>query len=58
MYNINILTRCDDENVRVAIISAVNEVLSCESNVIVRELKRIKNNTPIWGAIGRQENLL
>ena len=57
MWNINILTKCDDENVRVAIISAVNEILSVESNIIVNRMKHGRINSPVWNTISRQENL-
>ena len=40
MYNINILTECNDENVRVAIIAAVCEMLNTDSSLVVNRMKR------------------
>lgn len=58
MYNINILTECNDENVRVAIIAAVSELMnSGDSNFIVNRMRRGKVEAPIWNSISRQENL-
>jgi len=58
MYNINILTECNDEAVRTAIIAAVCETLNGgEGNLIVRRMKRGSVNSPVWNAISRQENL-
>ena len=57
MYNINILTECNDENIRVAIISAVREYIEKESNINVRRIKRIAGNVPVWGRMAREENL-
>ena len=58
MYNINILTECNDENVRVAIIVAVSELMnSGDSNFIVNRVRRSKVEVPVWNSISRQENL-
>ena len=58
MYNINILNECNDEAVRVAIITAVSELLnSNESNLDVFRMRRGRVNSPVWNAISRQENL-
>ena len=58
MYNINILTECNDENVRVAIIVAVSELMnSGDSNFIVNRMRRSKVEVPVWNSISRQENL-
>lgn len=58
MYNINILSECSDEEIRVAIIASVNEFLSKNSSgFFVNRMKRNNMNTPIWNAISRQENL-
>ena len=57
MYNINILSECNDENVRVAIITAVNEMLSVKSDFFVTRMKHGKANSPIWNTFSRQESL-
>lgn len=57
MYNVNILTECNDENVRVAIIAAVNEIFNKESDFIVGRMKRVGVNAPVWNVFSRQENL-
>ena len=58
MYNINILSECNDEETRVAIIASVNEFLSkSSSSFFVNRMKRNKMNVPVWSAISRQENL-
>lgn len=57
MYNINILSECNDEVVRVAIIAAVNEILNSKSNLIVRKMKRGGVNSPIWNEFSRKEYL-
>ena len=59
MYNINILSECNDEEIRVAIIASVNEFLSknSSSSFFVNRMKRGKTNTPVWNIVSRQENL-
>ena len=58
MYNINILSECNNEETRVAIIASINEFLSKNSSsFFVNRMKRGKTNTPVWNAISRQENL-
>ena len=58
MYNINILTECTDEAVRVAIISAVLELLGGgESSINVSRMRHGTVNSPVWNMIGRRENL-
>ncbi len=57
MYNINILNDVNDDNLRVAIISAVTEMMTGESNLNVTRMKRGKLESPIWNAILRQDNL-
>ncbi len=57
MYNINILNDVNDDNLRVAIISAVTEMMTGEGNLNVTRMKRGKLESPIWNAILRQDNL-
>lgn len=57
MYNINILSDVNDDNLRVAIISAVTEMMTGESNLNVTRMKRGKLESPIWNAVLRQDNL-
>ena len=54
MYNINILSDVQDENIRVAIIAAVNEMMTVESEFHVARMKRGKIEAPIWNAVSRQ----
>lgn len=58
MYNINIISDCSDENIRIAIITAVNEMMSTKNNFTVRKMKRLGVNAPIWNVVSRQENLM
>jgi len=58
MYNVNILTECNDEFVRTAIITAVCEVLGSNAgNLSINRMKHGKVNSPVWNSISRQENL-
>lgn len=57
MYNINIFSDVNDDNLRVAIISAVTEMMTGESNLNVVRMKRGKLESPIWNAVLRQDNL-
>ena len=58
MYNINILTECNDEFVRAAIVAAACEMLgSGESSLDIRKMKRGSVNSPVWNSVSRQENL-
>lgn len=57
MYNINILTECNDENIRAAIIAAVCEVINVDSSLFINRMKRGNVNSPIWNTISRKEIL-
>lgn len=57
MYNINILTKCDDENIRAVILAAVCEVISIDSKLVINRMKRGSSNSPVWNTISRQEIL-
>ena len=57
MYNIKIAQECNEEEY-VAIIATINRLLEEKVNtdkLIVRRLKRTRENVPEWAAIGRQE---
>ena len=57
MYNIKITQECTEEEY-VAIVATINKLLDKKYNnnkLIVRRLKRTKENVPEWAAIGRQE---
>ena len=57
MYNINILTECNDENIRAAIIAAVCEVINVDSSLVINRMKRGTANSPVWNTISRKEIL-
>ena len=58
MYNINILTECNDESVRATIIAAVCEMLNGGvSSLSVNRMKRGRVVSPVWNTVSRQENL-
>jgi len=58
MYNINILTECNDESIRAAIVAAVCEMLNGgESSLNINKMKRGSVNSPVWNSVSRQENL-
>ena len=57
MYNIKIAQECNEEEY-VAMIATINRLLEEKVNtdkLIVRRLKRTRENVPEWAAIGRQE---
>lgn len=47
----------DDEIVAV-IMAAINASMGAKSNLIIRSITRIGDNTPIWGQIGRSVQML
>ena len=57
MYNIKIAQECNEEEY-VAIIATINKLLEkkhSNNKLIVRRLKRTKENVPEWASLGRQE---
>lgn len=58
MYNIKILQECTEEEY-VAIVAVINKLLDEDvaSNLIVKRFRRIKENTPEWALVGKQERL-
>lgn len=54
MYNINILSEVNDENIRVAIISAVTEFIMKDSELNVTRMKRGRIEVPAWNSVARQ----
>lgn len=57
MYNINILTECNDEKIRAAIIAAVCEVLSVDSSFVVNRMRRGGTNSSVWNLVSRKDIL-
>jgi len=57
MYNVNVLTECQDEEEMAVVISAVLAMLKEEttSDLIVRKPKRTNIMSPAWSAITREE---
>ena len=47
----------DDELIAV-IMAAINASLGIQSNLVIRRITRIGDNTPIWGQTGRNEQML
>ena len=59
MTEIEILTECHDENVIVAIISAVQMMLESSGEVVTMpRLVRSGVNVPVWNFEARQNNLM
>lgn len=54
MYNINILSEVSDENIRVAIISAVTEFIMKDSTLNVVRMRRGKIESSVWNSVARQ----
>jgi len=59
MYNVNVLTECQDEEEMAVVISSVlamlNDEYHIDTDLIVRRLKRTNINSPSWNAISREE---
>lgn len=57
MYNVNVLTECQDEEEFAVVLSAVLAMLEEEStsNLMVRKPKRTSIISPDWNAITREE---
>lgn len=57
MYNVNVLTECQDEEEMAVVISAVLAMLEeeRENNLIVKRLKRTTITSPSWNVISREE---
>ncbi|MBE5812422.1 MAG: hypothetical protein E7314_02050 [Clostridiales bacterium] len=57
MYNIKIAQECNEDEY-VAIVATINKLLEkkhSNDKLIVRRLKRTKENVPEWAVLGRQE---
>jgi len=57
MYNIKIAQECNEEEY-VAIVATINKLLEkkyTNDKLIVRRLKRTRENVPEWAVLGRQE---
>lgn len=58
MYNVNVLTECQDEEEMAVVISSVLAMLeeeNIDTDLIVRKLKRTTITSPSWSAISREE---
>ena len=57
MYNVNVLTECQDEEEFAVVISAVLAMLEedRDSDLIIRRLRRTNITSPSWNAISREE---
>ena len=55
MYNISILSKCDDDKIRAVIIAAVNNIISNEVNIVVSKMKHGKITAPVWNVLSRQD---
>lgn len=48
----------EDEGELVAVISAaLAAFMGSESNLVVRSIKRVDGNTPVWARVGRQDQM-
>lgn len=47
----------DDEIIAV-IMAAISASMGSESNLVIRKITRVGDSTPIWGQIGRHEQML
>ena len=57
MYNVNILTECQDEEEFAVVISSVLAMLedNQDTDLIVRKLKRTNITAPAWNSKSREE---
>jgi sodium pump decarboxylase gamma subunit len=48
----------EDEGELIAVISAaIAAVMGSQSNIVVRSIRRVSDETPIWAKIGKQEQI-
>ena len=48
----------DSDELIAVITAALNACIGSESNLVVRKITRVGDNTPAWGQTGRQEQML
>lgn len=48
----------DGDELIAVITAALNACIGAQSNLIVRKITRVGDSTPVWGRIGRQEQML
>lgn len=48
----------DSDELIAVITAAINACMGSQSNLVVRRITRIGDNTPVWGQIGRHEQML
>jgi hypothetical protein len=48
----------DSDELIAVITAAINACMGSQSNIFVKKITRIGDNTPVWGQIGRHEQML
>ncbi|HOE57650.1 MAG TPA: OadG family protein, partial [Bacillota bacterium] len=48
----------DEGEIVAAIIAALSVFMGSSSNLIVRSVKRVEDNAPVWAKVGRHEQML
>jgi sodium pump decarboxylase gamma subunit len=48
----------DSDELIAVIAAAINACIGSQSNLVVRKITRVGDSTPIWGQIGRHEQML
>ncbi len=48
----------EDEELIAVIMAAINASMGIQSNLVIRNITRIGDNTPVWGQIGRHEQMI
>lgn len=48
----------DTDEILAVITAAISACMGNQSNLIVRKITRVGDNTPVWGQIGRYEQML
>lgn len=47
-----------DEELIAVIMAAINASMGSQSNLVIRSITRVGDSTPVWGQIGRHEQML
>lgn len=55
---VNIVAEEDSEELIAVITAAINACMGSQSNLVVRRITRVSDNTPVWGQIARNEQML
>lgn len=48
----------DSDELIAVITAAINACMGSQSNLVVRKITRVSDNTPVWGQIARNEQML